>query len=105
MPQKIKTVLVTGGAGLLGSYVIQGLGNEYEISSFDLQKVKSEVKSFEGNLLDLDDVKQAVQNVDAVIHLAAAANINYASAGKIIDLNVRGTWNVLEASFEAALLN
>tara|TARA_B100001146_G_scaffold138080_1_gene121080 strand:+ start:1135 stop:2064 length:930 start_codon:yes stop_codon:yes gene_type:complete len=60
-----KTVLVTGGHGFLGRYVIK------ELERRNVKKINA-YTSTELDLRNLENCKKAVQNIDIVIHLAGA---------------------------------
>ncbi len=93
--------MVTGGAGFIGSRVVRKL-REYGVSPrvFDLvPHPDPDVESYRGSIMDLDQIRSAMRGVDAVMHLAAIADVgdvlkepHYAEM-----VNVRGTINVLEA--------
>jgi len=96
-------VLVTGGSGFIGTHVVSKLlahGLDVRIMDTVLPRLVPEgVEFFKGSILDLDDARMAMHRADAVIHLAAVADVgdvlkepHYAEA-----INVRGTANVLEA--------
>jgi UDP-glucose 4-epimerase len=99
-------VLVTGGAGFIGSHVVErlcALGHEPRI--FDLVRsphVDGDVESLVGDLLDRDALSSAVRGCDAVVHLAAVADVNAVVADPVrADLvNVRGTQFALEAALQ-----
>lgn len=94
----MKKVLVTGGGGYLGSYVVDALLGDYEVTSFDIKPPKADIAHVIGNVTDMDAVKSAVEGMDAVIHIAAVPTINSGTPEQIIDINVRGSWNMMEAS-------
>ena len=96
-------VLVTGGSGFIGTHVVNKLvahGIDVRIMDMILPKEMGPgVEFIKGSILDLDDTRTAMHRVDAVIHLAAVADVgevfkdpHYAEA-----INVRGTANVLES--------
>ena len=94
-------VLVTGGAGFIGSHVVDKL-RDYGVSVrvFDLTAPRREdVEYYQGSILDLGELRSAMTRVDAVMHLAAVADVNdvvkepYQSE----NVNVRGTATVVEA--------
>lgn len=91
-------VLVTGGAGLLGSYVRQRLAGFYDCVSFDLAMPQDGSEGVVGSIMDLDALTTTSDGVDAVLHIAAAANINSGTHAEIIQANAVGSWNVLEAA-------
>jgi len=97
-------VLVTGGAGFIGSHVVDRLlavGMAPRI--FDLRPSPhhgDEVDAVLGDLLDRDALQRAMKGCDAVVHLAAAADVDDV-ARRPVDaeaVNARGTLNVLEAA-------
>jgi UDP-glucose 4-epimerase len=98
-------VVVTGGAGFIGSHVVDKLierGVEPRI--FDLvpsaHHGPHEVETVTGDLTDADDVARAVAGCDAVVHLAAIADVNHVAADPAWaeTVNSRGTFRVLEAA-------
>src|SRR5215208_4527097 len=84
MAKRFKRVLVTGGAGYVGSNLVPKLlGAGYEVSVLDLYlygEVFADLKSnprlteFKGDLRNPDDVRRAVAGCNAVIHLACISN-------------------------------
>ena len=49
MTSKRPKVLLTGGAGLIGSIMVNSLSDEYEFTSFDLREAEG-IRSIVGNL-------------------------------------------------------
>ena len=94
-------VLVTGGGGFVGGYVIDRLLKRgYEVRSFGRSpQPVLEAKGVEvicGDLASADDVRAACRGVDAVFHVAAKAGV-WGSWGSFYQPNVVGTRNVVEA--------
>jgi UDP-glucose 4-epimerase len=98
-------VLVTGGAGFIGSHVVDRLlaaGMAPRI--FDVRQSEHhaahEVDTVLGDLLDRDALQTAMQGCDAVVHLAAAADVDDVALrpAEAEAVNARGTLNVLEAA-------
>jgi UDP-glucose 4-epimerase len=93
-------VLVTGGSGAIGSFVVEELVNRGdEVTVFDIDPpTQNKVSFVKGDITDLESVLDAVSGVDAVIHLAAilppACEQDPHRAEKI---NVGGTLNILDA--------
>jgi len=98
------TVLVTGGAGFIGSHVVDRLrAHGHEPRIYDLVRspyVNGDVEHVVGDLLDRDALGRATRGCDAVVHLAAVADVNDVAADPAhADLvNVRGTQYALEAA-------
>lgn len=92
-------VLLTGGAGFIGRRLIEEMVERgYEPVCFDLIET-SLCKSIVGDITDEDAVLDAVEGVEAVLHLAAEANINYAhkDPAHCVAVNVGGTQTFIEA--------
>jgi UDP-glucose 4-epimerase len=101
---------VTGGAGFIGSHVVDALirhGHEPRI--FDLvgspYHPSGTVEGRLGDLTDPDAVAAAVAGCDAVMHLAAMADVNevVADPSRTERVNVRGTFVLLEAARGAGI--
>lgn len=91
-----KRVLITGGAGLIGSILRKRLGDRYELSSLDREPVEG-TRSFTGNISDLDSILPAFERQDAVVHLAADPGANSPWESNLAN-NFVGTYNVFEAA-------
>jgi UDP-glucose 4-epimerase len=98
-------VLVTGGAGFIGSHVVdrlQAAGHRPRI--FDLRATPwhdpSELDTCIGDLADLPRLEAAMAGCDVVVHLAAAADVDAVRDDPLEAerRNARGTLNVLEAA-------
>jgi UDP-glucose 4-epimerase len=98
-------VLVTGGAGFIGSHVVDRLLAAGMVPRiFDVRPSEhhaaDEVDSVLGDLLDRDALRAAMDRCDAVVHLAAAADVDDVALrpAEAEAVNARGTLNVLEAA-------
>lgn len=94
-------VLVTGGSGLLGRFVVDEMRPHADVSVLDIKPPDQPVAYFETDVLDLDGVRAAVTGQDAVIHLAGIDDGNDFPDEDYFRTNVQGTWNLLHAA-EAA---
>lgn len=104
-------VLVTGGAGFIGSHLVDKLmedGNEVrvldDLSAGDLRNIEQWIghERFEfinGDMRDPEVVIEAVKGVDAVFHLAANPEVRIGSQSPelLYETNVLITYNLLEA--------
>ena len=104
-------VLVTGGAGFIGSHLVDELIRQgHHVTVYDNfstgfrqhldQALKTtRLKIIEGNVLDLSRLKSALEDVSTVFHLAANADVRGGIVNTAIDFeqNILGTYRVLEA--------
>jgi UDP-glucose 4-epimerase len=110
-----KSVLVTGGAGFIGSHFVQDLvGAGYRVTVFDnfssglrenLAPVIDDVEIIEGDVLDASAIEAAARGFDVVSHQAAQLEITKCMEDPLGDLrtNLVGTINVLEAARKAGV--
>ncbi len=101
MPNDKQKVLITGGAGLIGSIMIDKLGEKYEFSSLDLREAAG-IKSTVANLDDLEAITPAFEGIDVIVHLAADRS-PAGSWDSILKNNFVATYNVFEASKRAGV--
>lgn len=106
--------LVTGGAGFIGSHLVDRLMKEdcevVVLDDFSAGKVENvqhhlggqRFHLVKGDIRNLEDVRKAVRGVDVVFHLAAVVNVPLSIEDPLLvnDVNVRGTLNLLEASLK-----
>jgi UDP-glucose 4-epimerase len=99
-------VLVTGGAGFIGSHVVDALGDEgAEVTVLDslvtgrATNLDGRARLVEGSILDADLVDKEVEAADEVFHLAAAVGVRHIVDDPLGSLrtNTRGTEHVLDA--------
>ena len=105
--------LVTGGAGFIGSHIVQKLverGDQVKIlDNFstgkreNLASVINQVEIIEADLRQVDQVSQAVSGVDLVFHQAAMVSVPQSMIDPkfCFDVNVGGTLNLLQAAQKA----
>ena len=112
-------VLVTGGAGFIGSHVVEALlargdevicldnFNDYYDPAYKRRNVASVLSHpaytlYEADVRDADAMEHlfATERPDRVIHLAAMAGVRYSieRAPLYVEVNVQGTVNLLEAA-------
>ena len=89
-------MLVTGLSGLIGGALHRELAGKYALRALNRRPVAG-VECHLADLGDLDAIRPAFADVDAVVHLGAAAGDNNAPAD-IMRSNVTGTYNVFEAA-------
>src|SRR5690242_4237285 len=101
-------VLVTGGSGFIGSHVVDALlaaGHDPLIYDLRRSPHHADVTCVTGDLCELDKLASALEGCDAVLHLAAAADVNEVLAEPVEAerRNARGTLHVLEAARRAGV--
>nr|MBC7244102.1 SDR family NAD(P)-dependent oxidoreductase [Chloroflexota bacterium] len=107
-----KRALITGGAGFIGSHLVERLLQEGlqvvvldDLSVGKRENVPKEAEFILGDVRDPAAVATAVSGVDAVFHLAARVSIRASVAGFYEDAetNLMGTLNVLRACASARI--
>ncbi len=114
-----KKVLVTGADGFIGSHLVEHLLNEgHNVRAFVLynsfnsygwldtlpKELLKQIEIFSGDIRDPNGVRVAMEGIEVVYHLAALIAIPYSyhSPDNYVDVNIKGTLNILQA---AKLLN
>lgn len=89
-------MLVTGGSGRLGRYVVAELAKRHVVVNGDL-RADGSPGTVQLDVMDLRTTTAICRDVDAVVHLAALDYDTHAASDDFIRVNTLGTWNVLEA--------
>ncbi|QFZ16169.1 SDR family NAD(P)-dependent oxidoreductase [Saccharothrix syringae] len=111
--------VVTGGAGTIGSHVVDQLldAGAREVVVIDdlsrgrvdniaeaLERAPERVKLVEGDIRDIPLVKKTIEGADLVFHLAALRITRCAAEPRVaLEVLVDGTFNIIEASVEAGV--
>ncbi len=105
-------VLITGGAGFIGSHLVQHFAGKAEVvvldnfrSGFRKNLDGFSCRLIEGSITDPAAVQEAVQDVDYVFHLAAMISVpeSMSKPKDCVEINTQGTLNVLEAAARAGV--
>ncbi|CCW35534.1 nucleoside-diphosphate-sugar epimerase [Chthonomonas calidirosea] len=98
-------VLVTGSEGFIGQAQVAALLEAgHEVRTFDQRSARQrEWEHIPGDIRDIYALRKAVQGMDAIVHLAAIPNDRHGGEADVLDVNVRGTLNVLIAAHEAEI--
>lgn len=99
-------VLVTGGSGFIGSHVVDKLRDKgVDVRVYDgiMPTFRKDIEYYQGSILDVGGLSFAMDGIDAVMHLAAVADVKdvFIEPSYAESINVRGTINVLEAARRA----
>ncbi len=109
---KNKKVLITGGAGFIGSslaVVLKNMGAEITIldamlplyggNEFNLQEIRDDISFIKGDIRDKDLLLKLVEKQDFIFNLAAQVSYIDSKDEPFLDLNINclGHLNVLEA--------
>lgn len=106
------SVLVTGGAGLIGSHLARHLQVEHDadvrvaddLSKGERDRLPDGVEFVRVDVTDLDDVVEAVTaDRDIVFHLAAYTDTNFEDDRTLFEENTEMTYNVLERMGEVGI--
>ncbi|MGS2778909.1 SDR family NAD(P)-dependent oxidoreductase [Robertmurraya sp. GLU-23] len=111
----IKNILITGGAGFIGSNLaLKLLDKGYQVTVLDnlspqihgedgtkselFLNIKDKVNFIQGDVVNSEDWKKALKGQDVVVHLAAETGTGQSmyEINKYIDVNVKGTSNLLD---------
>jgi UDP-glucose 4-epimerase len=106
-------VLITGGAGLVGSHLAATLSDDGatvrvadDLSKGDRERVPDGVEFVKADLTDPDDVARVVtDDLDIVFHFAAYTDTNYDDDRELFEANSAMTYNVLARMREVGVSN
>ena len=101
-------ILVTGGAGFLGSWLVHGLVERGRaVRVLDLPDARwsqlpaDHIENVRGDICDRGLVKDAVRGCRAVVHLAGLPQLWSRPRGRFTQVNFHGAVNVLEEAVRA----
>ena len=103
---------VTGGAGFIGSHLTKYLISEgHDVTVIDnlfrgklsnLEEVKDRINFFKLDILDLENLRKTLQNMDGVFHQASLTSVpeSYEKESEYKKVNVAGTENIFKIASE-----
>ncbi|HEX3599549.1 MAG TPA: SDR family NAD(P)-dependent oxidoreductase [Lacipirellulaceae bacterium] len=111
----MKKILITGGAGFVGSHLADALLKQgHEVRVFDNLSpqvherglpdyLAGEAHFVHGDLRDIDAVRDAVRDIEAIFHFGAAVGVGQSmyEIAHYIGVNTQGTANLLQAVLDA----
>ena len=113
-----KKILITGAGGFIGSHLTERLAElGADVRAFvhynalgrwgwlDVLPIRDEIEVIAGDISDRDSVRQAMQDVDIVFHLAALIGIPYSCYAPLsyVQTNIIGTLNILQNARQLGL--
>lgn len=106
--RQVETVLITGGAGTLGratSALLLARGDRVTVLDLVSGEERPGVAWVQGDVRRPDDIRGAMESVDAVVHAAAWHGIHMRdhSPADFWELNVDGTFQVFRAAVDAGI--
>jgi len=113
-------ILVTGGTGMLGAHLLFELvntGNKvralkrtksnldivkriFSYYSSNYEQLFTQIEWFDADILEVESIFQSMQGIDKVYHLAAMISFNPRDKEKMIQNNVKGTTNIINAALQ-----
>ncbi|TFF92439.1 NAD-dependent epimerase/dehydratase family protein [Candidatus Thorarchaeota archaeon] len=103
-------ILVTGGAGFIGSHLVDRLVEKHDVAVLDdlsggsIENIQRHLERpgfvfTEGSIVDSKTVEEAVEDIDLVFHLAAQPDVRLSVERPLWDfrINVEGSMQLLEA--------
>ncbi|HHI01494.1 MAG TPA: SDR family oxidoreductase [Thermococcus litoralis] len=105
---KNKLIVVTGGAGFIGSHIAEELRDENEVIVIDnlyagkIENVPPNVKFLQADIRDYQSIAELISHADYVFHEAALVSVVESVEKPMLteEINVLGTLNILKALSE-----
>src|SRR5215203_2816282 len=106
-------ILVTGGTGFLGAYIIKNLVEKghpirairrtSKLPFFIEHEIWDKVEWVDGDVLDVVSLGEAMQGIDAVVHSAAIVSFTREKRKEMYKVNIDGTENVVNLALETGV--
>lgn len=104
-------ILVTGGTGFLGSYLLRALVHAgkpvralyRQHIPVQLQDIQHKIQWVQGDILDVISLEEAMQDITHVYHCAAVVSFHPDSRRALMQVNADGTANVVNMALDAGV--
>ena len=103
-------ILVTGGTGFLGSYIIKELVEKnftvrairrsHKLPAYIPKEIFDSVDWVDGDILDVISLEEAMEGIDTVIHAAAIVSFAKKDREQMYRVNIEGTANIVNIALE-----
>ncbi|RYY90203.1 MAG: NAD-dependent epimerase/dehydratase family protein, partial [Chitinophagaceae bacterium] len=103
-------ILVTGGTGFLGAYIlkelvlrgepVRAIRRTAKLPFFIEKEILDKVEWVEGDILDVLSLADAMQGVDRIVHAAALVSFHAQDRRRLLQVNRDGTANVVNVALE-----
>ncbi len=91
-------IVVTGGSGYVGRTTVDRLSRQHDVLVYDLTRPEANVAFTQADILDLAALEDALEDAEAVVHLAAIPAPGRDPDDRIMEINVMGTERVAAAA-------
>lgn len=93
-------VLLTGAAGDVGQALLKSFSEAYHLRTLDMRPVPGDPNAVLCNLQDFPALREAMQGIEVLVHLAAASKQYCTFMEDLLPNNIIGLYNVLQAAHE-----
>ena len=107
---EVRGVLVTGGTGFLGAYILRELVEKgfrvrairrgTTLPFFIPNDILTRVEWIQGDILDIAGLEEAMDGVDSIVHAAAKVSFSKKDRHELFQTNVEGTANMVNIALE-----
>ncbi len=93
-------MLITGGAGLVGKYIVKDLASQYEVVVADKIKPDFDISFHQVDVTNIESLKTISKNFDVILHLAGIPHPLNDPPERVFYVNTFGTYNVMQFAAE-----